>query len=130
MAILQPAPDAFNLELSSMFLTNSSLKSHLDPFLAALSLEENSPPYVRFEVPEIEASNGSEAHVAQRVQIADKDEWNKYAATVLSSEEYSIYLKGKGGLKYGKLPKTTVKYDKKVTLKGLALLTKSDSHGC
>ena len=111
MAILQPAPNAFNLELSNMFLSNSSLKSHLDPFLGSFSLTESSPPFVKFPVPAIEASNGSQAHIAERVQIADLDEWNKYTKEVLLSDEYAIYLKGKGGLKYGKLPKTTVTYD-------------------
>ncbi|KAJ9612516.1 hypothetical protein H2200_004113 [Cladophialophora chaetospira] len=119
MAILQPAPNAFNLELSDMFLSNSSLKSHLDPFLGAFSLTESSPPFVKFPVPAIEASNGSQAHIAERVQIANMDEWDKYTKAVLLSEEFDIYLKGKGGLKYGKLPKTTVTYDKQVTVKGL-----------
>ncbi len=118
MAILNPSPTAFDLELTDMFLTNSSLKSHLDSFLAGLSLTESSPAFVKFQVPAIEASNGSQAHLASRVQIADQTEWAKYAATVLASEEYTVYLKGKGGLKYGSLPKTTVTYDKQVTLKG------------
>ena len=105
MAILNPAPTSFNLELSDMFLTNSSLKSHLDPFLASLSLTESSPAFVKFQVPAIEASNGSQTHIAQRVQIANLDEWDKYSEAVLASEEYNIYLKGRGGLKYGSLPK-------------------------
>jgi hypothetical protein len=105
-----------------MFLSNSSLESHLDPFLGALSLTESSPAFVEFQVPAIEASNGSRTHIAERVQIADMDEWYKYTGAVLASEQYTVYLQGKGGLKYGKLPKTTVTYDKKITLKGNSCL--------
>ena len=122
MAILNPAPNSFDLQLSDMFLTNSSLKSQLDPFLASFSLTESSPAFVKFQVPAIEAQNGSEAHIADRVDIANMDEWDKYTQVVLGSEEYSIYLKGRGGLKFGSLPKTTVNYDKKVTVKGMAPL--------
>jgi hypothetical protein len=118
MAIENPTPTEFDLQLSNLFLTNSSLKSKLDEFTGALSLTKSSPAFVEFDVPAIEASNGTQVHIAETVQIADMTEWDKYTQTVLASEEYTVYLEGKGGLKYGSLPKTTVNYDKKITLKG------------
>lgn len=118
MSLLNPAPDSFDLQLDNMFVSHSSMKAKLDPFTGDLRLPDSDEAFVRINVPAIEAANGSIAHIEQRVQIANMDQFNAYTRKVLLSEEYSIYLKGKGGLKYGSLPKTTVKYNKKITMKG------------
>ncbi|EXJ92747.1 hypothetical protein A1O3_01299 [Capronia epimyces CBS 606.96] len=119
MSLLDPAPDSFDLQLDDMFQSKSSMTARLDAFTADLQLPGAHVPFVRIDVPAIKAANGSVAHVHQRVQIANTDQFDQYTKTVLLSDEYSIYLKGKGGLKYGSLPKTTVKYNKKITIKGL-----------
>ncbi|KIX10625.1 uncharacterized protein Z518_01709 [Rhinocladiella mackenziei CBS 650.93] len=119
MSLLNPAPNSLDLELDSLFLSNSSLQAKLDAFEADLCLEDSTTPFVQISVPAIKAANGSQIHISQGVQIEHNNEFFKYAETTLLSEEYSIYLKGKGGLKYGKLPKTTVDYNKKIMMKGL-----------
>ncbi|EHY60036.1 hypothetical protein HRR83_006394 [Exophiala dermatitidis] len=119
MALLNPAPDSFDLQLDNMFISHSGMSAHLDKFTGDLRLPDSDKAFCRINVPSITAANGSIAHIEQRVQIADHDQFNEYAKTVLLSDEYSIYLKGKGGFKYGSLPKTNVKYNKKITMKGL-----------
>lgn len=118
MALLNPAPDSFDLQLDNMFISHSGMSAHLDKFTGDLRLPDSDKAFCRINVPSITAANGSIAHIEQRVQIADHDQFNEYAKTVLLSDEYSIYLKGKGGFKYGSLPKTNVKYNKKITMKG------------
>jgi len=118
-SLLNPAPDAYDLQLNSVFLSNSSLHAQLDAFQADLCLEGSDVPFAQLSVPAVKAANGSETHVSQRIQIHNTDEFNEYAKTSLLSKEYTIYLKGKGGLKYGGLHKTTVKYNEKITMQGL-----------
>ena len=116
--VLNPAPDAIDLELNSLFLTKSKYHPQLDAFNASLSLEGRDEPFVSFEVPAIKATNGTEAHIKQRVQITNMEEFTRYTMTALGSDEYTVVLKGKGGLKQGGLPKTTVTYNQHATLKG------------
>ena len=117
-SFLNPAPDSVDLDLNSVFLSNSSLHAKLDAFEADLCLEDSDTPFAQLSIPAIEAANGTKAHVNQRVAIKNKDQFFDYAKTQILSEEYVVYLKGKGGLKYGKLQKTTVNYNDKITLKG------------
>lgn len=117
-SLLDPAPDHFHLDLDSVFLSNSSLHAKLDAFEADLCLEDSDIPFAQLSIPPIDAANGTHESVSQEVQIKNKDQFYAYAQTQLLSEEYNVYLKGKGGLKYGKLQKTTVKYNDKITLKG------------
>lgn len=104
--------------MNSVFLSNSSLHAQLDAFDADLCLEDSDTPFAQLSVPAIKAANGTETHIDQRVHINNTEQFNEYAKTSLLSEEYTIYLKGKGGLKYGGLQKTTVKYNEKITMKG------------
>jgi hypothetical protein len=119
MALLDPAPDSFDLQLDNMFRSNSSMHAKLDAFTGNLCLPDTDEPFVKIDVPKIAAANGSIAHISERVPVANMTEFDRYTKEVLLSEEYTIYLRGKGGLKYGSLPKTTVKYNKKITMKGL-----------
>ena len=115
---LNPARDALDLELNSVFITKSKYHPQLDAFNGSLTLEGRDQPFISFEVPAVKAKNGTEAHVKQRVQITNMEEFTRYTMTVLGSKEYKTVLKGKGGLKQGGLPKTTVDYNQHVTMKG------------
>ncbi|KAI1611814.1 hypothetical protein EDD37DRAFT_465490 [Exophiala viscosa] len=118
-SLLNPAPDAFDLQLNSVFLSNSSLHAQLDAFKADLCLEGSDVPFAQLSIPALKAANGTEENVSQRVQIQNKQQFYDYAKTSLLSDEYVVYIKGKGGLKYGKLQKTTVNYNEKIVLKGM-----------
>ena len=115
---LNPSPDSFDLGLQSVFVTKSTYHPQLDAFKAALSLEGSDESFISFESPALKATNGTEARVNQRVQITNMKAYTEYAMTTLASKEYKVVLKGKGGLKQGGLPKTTVDYHQHVTMKG------------
>jgi hypothetical protein len=115
---LSPTPDSIELEIDNVFITGSKYHPELSAFNASLHLEGRDEAFVSFEVPAIKAQNGTVAHIRQRVNLTNMDEFTRYTMQALSSEEYTVVLKGKGGLKLGGLPKTDVKYNKPVTLKG------------
>lgn len=118
MSLSDPAPDSFSLELDSVLSTTSKYHPKLAAFNGSLHLKDSDTAFAYLDIPEVKAENGTESHVNQRVQIADMTEFTKYTMTVLGTEEFSIYLKGRGGLQQGGLPKTTVNYNKEITMKG------------
>ena len=119
-SVLAPAPDSFDVEQTAVFLTNSSLTARLDPWTGDFCLQESCEnPFVQLQLPAAQAANGTEVQVKQRAKIANMTEFNEYTRLTLMSDTFNVYLKGKGGLKYGSLPKTTVNYNKKVALQGL-----------
>lgn len=118
MSLSDPAPDAFTLELNSVLSTTSKYHPELAAFNGSLHLKDSEAAFAYLDIPEVKAENGTESHISQRVQIADMTEYIKYTKTVLGTEEFSIYLKGRGGLQQGGLPKTTVNYNKEITMKG------------
>ena len=118
MSILKPAPDSFDLDMTSVLTSKSKYHPQLDAFTGSLYLEDSDVALAQIEVPPVKANNGSESHITQRVQIANMDQYTQYTKTVLHSEEYTISLKGRGGLEQGSLPKTTVDYNQRITMKG------------
>lgn len=75
-------------------------------------------PFTYINVPELKAENGTVAHIAQRVTIPDQMQFQNFCITALTSETYSLRLKGKGKLKQGSLQTVTVNYDQPVVSKG------------
>ena len=118
MSILNPTADSFDLEATTVLTTHSKYHPQLDAFNASLYLEDSDTPFAYIEVPPVKANNGAESHIKQTVQIANMDQYTEYATTVLKSDEYTMTLKGSGGLKEGSFPKTTVDYNKKINMKG------------
>ena len=56
--------------------------------------------------------------ISQTVQIVNADEFAKYNALVVGSEEYQLSIQGKTVLHEMRFPSTTVDYNKTVTMKG------------
>lgn len=118
-AILAPAPNAFDLHLTAVFLSNASTSAHLHEWTAHLCLDKDSDiSFAQLQVPASQASDRTEVHINQRTRIANPTEFVKYTTLALASREYSIYLKGKGGLDRAGLPTTTVSYSKEIRMKG------------
>lgn len=117
-SILSPAPDAFDLDLTSELETHSKFHPQLDAFEASLYLKESNVPFASFTTPAMKGNNGTVSHVQQRVQIQNQTEFTRYAMLTLASETYTVYLRGNGGLQQGSLPKTNVDYNQEIELKG------------
>ena len=130
-SILNPAPDAVDLDLKSVVITNSKYHPELDAFDTKLHLEGSNTPFLQFRSPPVKAVNGTETEVKQRVQITNLDAFTDYTIKSITSDEFTIRLKGKGGLKVDNLPHTTVNYNQKINIKGERATTPlfiNDSH--
>lgn len=123
-SITNPTPDAIDLDLQSVVLTHSKYHPQLDAFDASFHLEGSDTPFIQFRAPAVKAVNGTPTHVHQRVQIQNLDAYTEYTIATLLNEELTVHLRGKGGLKQGGLPRTTVTYNQKITTKGKSLLLK------
>lgn len=119
MSLSDPAPDSFTLELDSVLSTKSKYHPTLAAFNGSLHLKDSDPAFAYLNIPEVKAQNGTESHIDQRVQIADMTEYTKYVMTVLGTTQYSIFLKGRGRIQQGDLPKTSVNYNNEISMKGL-----------
>lgn len=67
----------------------------------------------------MESHDVTEIHIQQRASLDNPDEFAKYCITTFDSKDYSYSVRGKGGLKLGGLPTTTVNYDEEVHLAGM-----------
>jgi hypothetical protein len=113
-----PTPDSFDLELDTVLETDSSFHPKLSAFNGSLYLEGGVAPFAYINVPALTAKNGTVAHVQQRVTIPDQTQFQNYCITALTSESYTLRLKGKGNLKQGALQTNSVNYDQPVESKG------------
>ena len=76
------------------------------------------------EIPAVKAQDGAVTTIkGQHITITGIEGFTKYTAAVLGMETVTILLQGKTGLKEGSLPKTTVNYNKTVTMTGMFLLS-------
>ena len=122
MAIQNPTPDSVELGFTQMFYSDSKYDPTLYPFNASFYMLDNddNPPFASIRTPKItKVSNGTETEVPlQRVNITHMDEFTRYVLLAFSSEEFTVALRGNGDLSTGAMPRTGVKYDQNITLKG------------
>ncbi|KAK5948738.1 hypothetical protein OHC33_010161 [Knufia fluminis] len=122
MTIQNPTPDSVELGFTQMVNNPTKYEPTLYPFNASFYMLDNAdnPPFASIRTPKItKAANGTESEVPlQRVNITHMDEFTRYVLLALGSEEFTVALRGHGGLSTSSLPKTNVNYDKNITLKG------------
>lgn len=118
MIISNPMPDSFSLEQTQVIGSHSSFHPQIYAFDAAVSLLGAAVPFVTVHVPGVKSKDGAELVVQQTVDLSDASAFGDYATAVMLNEEVSLNIYGKPGLKEGGLPKTTVTYNKTVTMKG------------
>ena len=127
--VLSPSPSSFYLDQTVIFLSRNDETVSLDAWKGSLCLERDCKyPFAEIEVPKSEAKNGTEIQInpSRLTKIGNMTEFYKYTQLALGSEEYSIYLKGKGRLHKGAWPATTVDYNKNLTMKGIFLSSTPD----
>lgn len=118
MVISDPTPDSFRLKQSQMVYTDSAFHPKIYAFDAAVSLLGSAVPFTTVRVPTVKSKDGAGVEVAQVVELSDVDAFADYAKAVMMNKEVSLNIYGRPLLQEGKLPKTTVTYNKTVTMKG------------
>lgn len=118
MVISNPTPDSFNLMQTQVIGTHSSFHPKIYAFEAAVSLVGAAVPFATVNVPSVQSKDGAELVVEQTVDLSSASAFGGYATAVMLNEEVSLNIYGKPGLKEGGLPKTTVTYNKTVSMKG------------
>ncbi|KAF1812396.1 hypothetical protein P152DRAFT_466711 [Eremomyces bilateralis CBS 781.70] len=120
--VTDPTPDSVQLKLVSRVLSDSKYHPKIDAFEAALYLEDTLPdiiPFVYVTIPEMISKSDVTAVVEQRVTIANQEQFARYNKLALASEKFNIGLQGRPKIHVGKLPVTTVDFNKIVESKGL-----------
>ncbi|EEP81897.1 predicted protein [Uncinocarpus reesii 1704] len=119
MEITDPSPDSFHIRLTQVIGSKSKYHPNLDAFNADVSLPNSDEPFLKLNVPAVKAVDGAVAKIDQDVDLPNGDAFAAYSLAVMKQEEVSMIVFGETGLKEGSLPKTTVTYNKTVTMKGL-----------
>merc|ERR1712080_22524 len=118
-AIRHPTPSSFDLGIDYTILSNSSNHANLDSYNASLYLPASETSLVTFEVPAVKSGKATDVSIDQNFTINHPEEFVKFCMVALGSDTYDLNVRGKGGLKLGSLPRTSVKYNKTVQSKGL-----------
>jgi len=124
--ISDPKVGSFHMTLSSLATSHSSFHPKLDSFNASLFLESSEPdikPFAYMQIPAVKADDETTIDIDQELQIADMDQFIAYNKLVVNSEQYRMAIRGRVKVKQSGLPKTTVNYNKVVTMKGLNRLS-------
>ncbi|KAL1956326.1 hypothetical protein VTO42DRAFT_7409 [Malbranchea cinnamomea] len=119
LEITDPRPDSLHLRVTQRIGTDSKYHPTLDAFEATLTLNGSDTPFATLNVPKIKAEDGAISKIDQELDLSDLDSFTEYAKAVMHNETVEFNVYGKTKLKEGGLPKTTVTYDKQVTMKGL-----------
>lgn len=120
MSLTNPTSTTFGLELQTVVRSDNRYQPHLDAFDASLYLNNpDGEPFSYIQVPAVHATKEALSISNQTINIADlSSQFADYTGVVLASEEYDLIVKGRTDLHEGRLPTTTVDYNKVVTLKG------------
>lgn len=116
--VTKSAPDGIHLKLNSVARSSSKYHPTIEAFEAGLHLE-NGEDFLVINVPETKAEAETQIVVDQDVKFASLDAFKAYNKVVMGSETFDVYMTGKPKLKLSGLPKMSVDYNKKVTMKGL-----------
>lgn len=118
MIIADPTPDSFRLIQTQVLGSKSSFHPKIYSFLASVSLAGAARAFTSVQVPEVTSRDGVEISMNQTVDLSNADAFGDFAKSVMLQEEVQLEISGRPQLQQGSLPKTTVNYDKTVTMKG------------
>jgi len=123
MTIADPTPTSFHLIQKQVLGSHSVFHPKIYSFLASVSLLGAANAFTSVQVPEVQARDGAAIDVDQVVDLSNANAFGDFATAVMLNEEVKLNIYGKPVLQQGSLPKTTVNYNKTVTMKGLNKLT-------
>jgi N-acetyl-gamma-glutamylphosphate reductase len=118
MKMTDPKPDSFQLNLTQVITSHSSLHATVYAFNASVSLAGN-PTFSSIYFPTVEPEGETIVNISQRVQLSNETAFADYSKAVFSNEQVQLNVYGTPELKEGSLPTTTVVYNKMVTVNGM-----------
>ncbi|KAL8877854.1 MAG: hypothetical protein Q9192_008580 [Flavoplaca navasiana] len=120
LTLSNPNPNSFHLQQTAKLTNHNRYHPRLDAFNASLSVggAENKP-YAYIELPAVHATETTFTNIDQEVQITDMDAFIDYNTQLLTQESVDLVVKGRTKLHEGRLPATTVDYEKTITMKGM-----------
>jgi N-acetyl-gamma-glutamylphosphate reductase len=121
MVISDPTPDSFHLDQTQVIGSHSSFHPQIFAFTASVSLLGAAAPFASVLVPAVQSNDGAVVDVSQTLSLSDASAFGDYAKAVMLNEEIELNIYGTPVLQEGALPKTTVTYNKTVTMKGESL---------
>ncbi|KAF3386436.1 hypothetical protein F1880_001218 [Penicillium rolfsii] len=119
MIIANPTPNSFHLMQTQVIGSHSSYHPKIYSFLASVSLLGSAHAFTSVQVPEVQSKDGAEVKVDQVVDLSNADAFGDFAEAVMLNEDIELNIYGRPDLREGSLPKTTVTYNKTVSMKGL-----------
>ncbi|KAJ5624483.1 hypothetical protein N7510_000792 [Penicillium lagena] len=119
MVISDPTPDSFHLTQTQVIGSHASFHPQIFAFSASVSLLGAAAPFASVQVPAVQSKDGAVVDISQTLSLSDVSAFGDYAKAVMLNEEVDLNIYGKPVLQEGALPKTTVTYNKTVTMKGL-----------
>jgi hypothetical protein len=118
MAITDPAPDSFQLNLTQIIGNPGGFNPIIFAFNPSFTLAGSAVPFGHVAFPQTTSEDGTVVVVGERVQLGNESAFEDYTRAVMLNEEVNLNIYGQPQLKDGGLPQTTVTYNKTVTLKG------------
>lgn len=115
--VTKTAPDGIHLKLESVARSTSKYHPTIEAFEAGLHLE-NGEDFLIINVPSTKAEAETQIVIDQDAKFASLDAFIAYNKLVMASDSFDVYMTGKPKLKLSGLPKMSVDYNKKVTMKG------------
>lgn len=118
MDISDPTPDSIHLAQTQVLGSHSTFHPQIFAFSASVSLLGAAAPFASVQVPAVQSKNGAAIDISQTLSLTDTTAFGDYAKAVMLNEEVGLNIYGKPVLQEGALPKTTITYNKTVTMKG------------
>lgn len=120
LTLSNPTPNSFHLQQTAKLTNHNRYHPRLDAFNASLSVGgAEAKPYAYIELPAVHATETTYTNIDQEVQITDMDAFIDYNTQLLTQESVDLVVKGRTKLHEGRLPATTVDFEKTITMKGM-----------
>ncbi|KAL8938860.1 MAG: hypothetical protein Q9216_003663 [Gyalolechia sp. 2 TL-2023] len=119
LTFTNPTPNSFHLEQTALLTNHNRYHPHLDAFNASLSVGgSEDKPFAYVEIPAVHATETATTHFDQEVQVVDLEAFIDYNAQLWTNSSVELIVKGRTELHEGKLPSTTVDFNKRIDMRG------------
>jgi hypothetical protein len=117
LALLSPTPNSVHANQTQVLGNKSIYHPNLDAFNATILMVGGMAPIASALVPATIANDGQVIVIDTELNL-NADAMAQFSTVVLKNAQFQLNFAGYPGLKEGVLPKTTVDFNKTVTMKG------------